>query len=208
MISFSTASCYNTKNILLDTGGSTPMSQLQANHFSHITLRPYTPKTVKKSAFFSMKPSTLSMQKTTPASSWMYGLPRPSLCPQRSSGNRYCYFTLRETGSICGKCDSYHTCLHHCKTIFRGPWICCKKRATGRTTGNPADQLCNGKTDFTLDYYQKLNDVRWKTPKKSKKYNLSTCPFHSLQRLYFYLYLLLNQYSIIFRSAFLRICLP
>ena len=43
MISFSTASCYNTKNILLDTRGSTPMSQLQANHFSHITLRPYTP---------------------------------------------------------------------------------------------------------------------------------------------------------------------
>lgn len=54
MISFSTASCYNTKNILLDTRGSTPMSQLQANHFSHITLRPYTPKTVKKSAFFSV----------------------------------------------------------------------------------------------------------------------------------------------------------
>ena len=55
MIPFSTASCYNTrKNILLDTGGSTPMSQLQVNHSSHITLRPYTPKTVKKSAFFSV----------------------------------------------------------------------------------------------------------------------------------------------------------
>lgn len=60
MIPFSTASCYNTrKNILLDTGGSTPMSQLQVNHSSHITLRPYTPEDCEEiSILFYQLPTT------------------------------------------------------------------------------------------------------------------------------------------------------
>lgn len=59
MISFSTTLCYNTKNILLDTRGSTPMSQLQANHSSHIALRPYTPEDCEEiSILFCQLPTT------------------------------------------------------------------------------------------------------------------------------------------------------
>ena len=89
MISFSTASCYNTKNILLDTGGSTPMSQLQANHFSHITLRPYTPKTVKKSAFFSVNYPRPKVHGLVTAQSYER-LTSPTFNP-----NRYCYLKWR-----------------------------------------------------------------------------------------------------------------
>ena len=89
MISFSTASCYNTKNILLDTRGSTPMSQLQANHFSHITLRPYTPKTVKKSAFFSVNYPRPKVHGLVTAQSY-----KRHTSPT-SNPKRYCYLKWR-----------------------------------------------------------------------------------------------------------------
>ena len=89
MISFSTASCYNTKNILLDTRGSTPMSQLQANHFSHITLRPYTPKTVKKSAFFSVNYPRPKVHGLVTAQSYKRHTSPPS------NPKRYCYLKWR-----------------------------------------------------------------------------------------------------------------
>lgn len=89
MISFSTASCYNTKNILLDTRGSTPMSQLQANHFSHITLRPYTPKTVKKSAFFSVNYPRPKVHGLVTAQSYERHT-SPTFNPKR-----YCYLKWR-----------------------------------------------------------------------------------------------------------------